>query len=209
MSYLLDFQGTRDKISKIYCWLFGQEISRCTHVKTWFIQIKFVLLVAPRLFIQQLRRFKNGRVFSGIDSCLTMITNFEQIFSIFIPLFFCDFENFTSFILYYKILKWWYKAWYLPHKSIYFMQNLICKTNEWMNVFQKRTCAWCGCNLKHLFSYILYTCPQNLITDACTNEEIEGKKLQSTSWTFFIPSFRIFYQTFFAFFFPTLLSEIE
>ena len=125
-------------------------------------------------------------------------TNFFNFYS---PIFLW-FWNFHIFIFF--ITKFWNDGTMHDvclHKPIYFMQNLICKTNDWMNVFQKRTCAWCGCNLKQLFSYILYTCPQNLITDACTNEEIEGKKLQSISWTFFIPSFRISYQTFFVFFF--------
>ena len=140
-----------------------------------------------------MRRFKNERIFIGMDSCLTIITNFEQNFQFLFPYF----ENFTSFIFYYKILEWWYNAWCLPHKSIYFMQNLICKINEWMNLFQKCTCVWYGCNLEHLFSYILYIYPQILITDACTNEE---KERRENSKNLFYSIFRFSIKPFFPFF---------
>ena len=67
----------------------------------------------------------------------------------------------------------------MPHKSIYFIQIPIFKTNEWMYAFQKWTCTWCEYNLKHLFPFILYTCLQSLITDVCTNWE-KGENENST-----------------------------
>ena len=58
-----------------------------------------------KAFIQRLRRFKNGRVFTGMDSCLTMITNFEQNFQFLFPYFFFVILK-ISHILFF-IIKFW------------------------------------------------------------------------------------------------------
>ena len=101
MSYLLDSQGVRDMIFKFYCSMFGQKDIMVYSCKYMIYSNQICVSRSIKVFIQQLRRFKNGRVFTGMDSCLTIITNFEQNFQFLFPYF----ENFTSFIFYYKILE--------------------------------------------------------------------------------------------------------
>ena len=136
MSYSPYFQETWYKIFKFSCWLFGQGDI-------------IMYLCKDIVYSNQIYASRNTKTF---------IRQFEKIQQFLFPWFFVIFKiSHLLFFISKEKMKWWYNVWCLPHTSIYFMQNLIFKTNEWMYAFQKRTCAWCECNLKHLFSQISYT----------------------------------------------------